>query len=80
MAAIDSQWHLNKKVPVTIIVVLAFQLVALVWQAATVNAQVAALQLKVERMEDMNARLVRVETKLDNLIYLVNKDEARNNR
>ena len=39
----ESQWHLDKKVPITIIVALLVQTMGAVWWAATEDARVASL-------------------------------------
>ena len=47
----DSQWHLNKSVPVTFILAIAAQTVALIWFVATLRNDVNNNSVRLERVE-----------------------------
>lgn len=57
----DNQWHLSKSVPITFILAIMLQTVALIWFVATLRNDVDA-----NRME-----LVRLETRTDKLEEIV---------
>jgi hypothetical protein len=63
----DSEWHLDKKVPIALIASLAIQTIAIVWWAASLSTRVDALERQylatVPRMESV----IRLETKVDGL-------------
>lgn len=44
MSEEKESWHLDKKVPVSLIAVVLFQLVAWVWVAADMNSRIAHLE------------------------------------
>jgi len=52
----DKQWHLSKSVPVTFILAIAAQTVALIWFVATLRSDVDMNQQQILRHE------VRIET------------------
>ena len=52
----DNQWHLSKSVPVTFILAIAAQTVALIWFVATLRSDVDMNQQQILRHE------VRLET------------------
>lgn len=76
MAEEKQQWHLDKKVPVSIIVVIVLQIIAGAWSIATVTATLNETVRRVEVLEaDRNAnrldslrtsdRLARIEERLE---------------
>lgn len=67
----SNSWHLQKQVPVALILATFVNFSAIVWQAATLTAQVETLRIKVEKMDDLSTRLVKVETKLDMAISML---------
>ena len=78
-AADDGNWHLDKKVPISIIAALVLNASAGVWYAAKMDNRVGNLEGTTARLEttqqesshtanDNNTRLIRVEDKLDNLV------------
>jgi len=44
-------WHLDKRVPVAIILSIALQTFAAIWWAATVNSRVAAAETNIVKLE-----------------------------
>ena len=80
----DSQWHLDKRVPITIILALLIQTASTVWWAAGVSARVdilererpttiAALQRLDSSREDMNLRLTRIQDSVDALLEIARR-------
>lgn len=57
----DSQWHLSKSVPITFILAIVMQTIALIWFVATLRNDV-----------DINkTEIVRLETRTENLEDIV---------
>jgi hypothetical protein len=65
----DRQWHLDKKVPIAMIITIALQTGAFVWFAARLDHRVEALErseLRSTMVAPVQAdRLTRVEVKLE---------------
>jgi len=65
------QWHLDKRVPLGIIIVILAQTIALVWWAATLTGQVETNTMRLnDHIEapahsDVAARLARLEGRQD---------------
>ncbi len=57
----DSQWHLDRRVPIALIFTLLMQTVAAVWWAATMSARVDALDRQINALNDNPSRILRVE-------------------
>lgn len=63
----ENQWHLDKRVPIALIVTLVLQSAAIVWWASGVEARVNANTRELEEQSDTRERLVRIETILERL-------------
>lgn len=61
----DSQWHLDKKVPIALILAIIMQTSGMVWWAASAAERLNALERKAEAVAPQAERLARVETKLE---------------
>lgn len=61
----DSNWHLDRKVPVAIIVALMMQTAGVVWWGATASERLNALERKVDLAAPQADRLTKVETRLE---------------
>lgn len=58
-------WHLDKRVPISIIVALAVQSAAILWWAATLEARVGTLEVAMDANSDTSERLTRIEVILE---------------
>lgn len=47
----DSQWHLDKKVPIALIITIFLQIAAFVWMAAKLDSRVSVLEATDRRHE-----------------------------
>lgn len=47
----DTQWHLSKSVPITFILAIILQTIALIWFVATLRNDVDANQKEIVRLE-----------------------------
>lgn len=54
-------WHLDKKVPLALIITLMGQTGAMVWWAASQDGRIAILEEKVREQKDDPVRLARLE-------------------
>ncbi len=61
----DSSWHLDRKVPVAIILTLMMQTAGIVWWGATASERLNALERKVDLAAPQADRLTKVETRLE---------------
>lgn len=64
----DGAWHLDKKVPIALILAIACQTGGIVWWGATTSERLNALERKTELVAPQGDRLTRVEVKLDGAI------------
>jgi hypothetical protein len=63
----DTAWHLDKKVPIALIVAIAVQSGSMVWWAASASERLNVLERKAEIAAPQAERLARVETKLESV-------------
>src|SRR3546814_15995778 len=72
MAAERESWHLDRRVPLALILALTVQTGGIVWWAATLQANGEALQSRVEKLEaqassglQIGERIARLEERLE---------------
>ncbi|MED5549880.1 MAG: hypothetical protein VX529_11035 [Pseudomonadota bacterium] len=58
-------WHLDKRVPLALIVALIAQTASVIWWGASINERVNTLESQVTGSQEIRERLVRIETILD---------------
>lgn len=61
----DSRWHLDKRVPLALILTLLIQTAGALWWAANINARVIQLEIQASASAPQIERIVRLETKMD---------------
>lgn len=61
----DREWHLDKKVPIALILTIALQTVAVVWWASDLSARVTQLERQDVSRAPQAERLTRVEVKIE---------------
>lgn len=64
----DSAWHLDKKVPIALILAIIVQTAGMVWWGATTSERLNAVERRVEMTAPQGDRLTRVEVKVDNAL------------
>ncbi len=57
----EGNWHLDKRVPVALIIAIVTQTLGIVWWAATISARVDGLQGRISEMTGYASRLARLE-------------------
>jgi hypothetical protein len=64
-AARDRQWHLDKKVPLALIITIVAQTVAVSWGASNLWTRVSELERQVQIAAPQFERIIRLEAKVD---------------
>lgn len=62
---VPSGWHLDKKVPLALIVTIITQTALAVWFIAGLSQRVTQLEVALSASTDQPARIVRVETQME---------------
>lgn len=63
----DSRWHLDKRVPISLIVTIIIQTAGIMWWAASTAERINVLERQAIATAPQADRLTRVEVKLDAL-------------
>ncbi len=63
----ERQWHLDKKVPLALIVTIIAQTIIAAWAASNIWTRVGELEHKVEIAAPQAERIIRLETKVDGI-------------
>lgn len=61
----DRQWHLDKKVPIALILSILAQTFAFGWWGASTAARIDQLERQATQTAPQGERIIRLETKLD---------------
>ena len=56
-----SDWHLDKRVPIALIVTLMLQAAGVVWWGAAITTRLDALERQLSAASDTRERLIRLE-------------------
>lgn len=71
------QWHLDKRVPIAMIVTIALQTVGFGYWAGRTQTAIDTLQDQVRILNTTTERLARVETRVDNANETLARIETR---
>jgi hypothetical protein len=63
----DSQWHLDKKVPLALIMTIVGQTVVAAWGASNLWTRVGELERQMQTAAPQFERIIRLETKVDGI-------------
>ena len=77
---IGSGWHLDKRVPIAIIAAIAIQSAGFVWWMAKLDARVAALEEARSASTGQEGRIIRLETRLDDITDTLKNMDAKLDR
>lgn len=72
----DNNWHLDKKVPITLLLAILLQTAGVVAWGATMAEKVVVLKDRLDAISPNSDRLTRIEVKVDSLFSSVNRIEA----
>jgi hypothetical protein len=61
----DSQWHLDRKVPLALILTIIGQTIVAAWGASNLWTRVGELERQMQTAAPHFERIIRVETKVD---------------
>lgn len=77
---IQQGWHLDKRVPIALIVVIAIQTAGAVWWASSTSERLSALELKEISTSDQTGRIIRNETRIEVLAESLTRIENKLDR
>lgn len=60
-------WHLDKRVPISLIVAILLQTATVIWWGSSLTERVNTLEAQLSGTQDIRERLVRIETILERL-------------
>ena len=63
----DHQWHLDKKVPLALIITIIGQTVVAAWGASNLWTRVGELERQMQIAAPQFERIIRLETKVDGI-------------
>lgn len=61
----ETKWHLDRRVPISLILAIAIQTGSILWWAASVSARLDNLEQKTAVVGPQSDRLTRVEVQLE---------------
>ena len=64
----DREWHLDKKVPLALILTIVLQTGAMLWWAASLSERVNSLERQQSATAPQADRLTRVEVKIESIV------------
>lgn len=73
----ESRWHLDKRVPIALIVTLIVQTGGAVWWASSIASRVTNLEERVVTASDQPGRIIRLETQIENMTALMRRIEDK---
>ena len=76
----DRQWHLDKKVPLALIMTIIGQTVVAAWGASNLWTRVGELERQMQTAAPQFERIVRLETKVDGITGVLAEIKALINR
>lgn len=72
----DDAWHLDKRVPISLLAAILMQTAGFVWWGATTQEKVAVLKERLDAIAPNSDRLTRVEVKVDGVQQSINRIEG----
>jgi hypothetical protein len=76
----DRQWHLDKKVPLALIMTIIGQTVIAAWGASNLWTRVGELERQMQLAAPQFERIIRLETKVDGITGSLSEIKALINR
>jgi len=69
----ENHWHVDKRVPIALILTLAVQTLAMGIWVGSINARVDGLEEENRNSQDFQARLIRIETLQETILERLNQ-------
>tara|TARA_B100001248_G_scaffold239629_1_gene205043 strand:+ start:25120 stop:25377 length:258 start_codon:yes stop_codon:yes gene_type:complete len=60
----NNQWKLDKRLPISVLVILTAHTLGAVWYASALNSRVAALEDLTQNNQEVIGKIIRLETQL----------------
>jgi len=76
----DRQWHLDKKVPLALIMTIVCQTIVAAWGASNLWTRVGELERQMQIAAPQFERIIRLETKVDGITGSLSEIKALINR
>ena len=76
----DQRWHLDRRVPIALIVTIVMQTIGIVWWAASISARVDVLERRLEEARHNQSRIVRLEANQNAVYQRLDRIEAASRR
>ena len=76
----DRQWHLDKKVPLALIITIVGQTIVAAWGASNLWTRVGELERQMQIAAPQFERIIRLETKVDGITGSLSEIKALINR
>jgi len=76
----DRQWHLDKKVPLALIMTIIGQTVVAAWGASNLWTRVGELERQMQIAAPQFERIIRLETKVDGIMGSLSEIKVLINR
>jgi hypothetical protein len=76
----DLQWHLDKKVPLALIITIICQTIVAAWGASNLWTRVGELERQMQIAAPQFERIIRLETKVDGITGGLSEIKALINR
>lgn len=70
-------WHLDKRVPIALIVTLLAQSFAAVWWASAMHGRVSVLESRLDSMTDQRDRIIRLEVNSEHQTQILQRIERK---
>lgn len=80
MADWQGQWHLDKKVPVALIITIMMQTAGGIWFISKLDSRVAALEQATAYKADNRERIVRLETEIPQIKEMLGRIDRKLDR
>ena len=76
----ERHWHLDRRVPVALIVTIIMQTIGIVWWAASISARVQVLERRLDEARSNQNRIVRLEANQSAVYQRLDRIEAASRR
>jgi hypothetical protein len=73
----DTQWHVDRKVPIAVIIAIVAQTGGFIWWGAKADERLTTLERRVETSAPQADRLTRVEVNLESIKESLTEIKAR---
>lgn len=76
----DSQWHLDKRIPLALIFAILVQTATGFWWASGIDSQVSRNTAQIDRMHTIEQTLARIDERLKGVVAVLNRQSSLSGR